>query len=83
MTEQQKQELILGFGFIDFDKNLKTEPPPSPNYKPSQEHEFSKGSLEVFRMHQDSKNQKVKLTREESYKAIQYIIDNNINTNKL
>jgi hypothetical protein len=54
----------------------KAEPPPSTNYKPLQEHEFSKGSLEVFRIYQDRKTRKVELTREESYKAIQYFIEN-------
>jgi len=58
------------------------EPPPE-NWKPKQEHEFSKDSLEVHRIVQErnnAKNQKRELTKEESYKAIQYFIKNNTET---
>ncbi|MGZ9676417.1 DUF6371 domain-containing protein [Flavobacterium sp. GNP001] len=51
------------------------EPPPEKR-KPKQEHEFSEGSLEVYEIIQRRKEQKQDLTKEESYKAIQYFIDN-------
>lgn len=38
--------------------------------------EFSEGSLEVYRMFQDRKIIRFDVTKEESYKAIQYYIDN-------
>lgn len=55
-------------------------PDPPPNYKPLQEHEFSKGSEEVHKIVRERKTQKRELTKEESYKTIQYFIDNNTDT---
>lgn len=58
MTEQQKQELISGFGFVDFDNNEKAEPPPPIDWQPMKDWKFSEGSREVFRMCQERKNKK-------------------------
>jgi hypothetical protein len=46
------------------------------NWKPEQEHKFSEGSLEVHEIVQRRKEQKQELTKGESYKAIQYFIEN-------
>lgn len=62
---------------------LKTEPPQQISWQPLKENEFSKGSLEVYRNVQERKTPKEELTEEESYKAIQYFIDNNTNTYRL
>lgn len=44
------------------------------------EHKFSEGSLFVYRIVRERKTPKVELTKDESYKAIQYFIDNNTDT---
>ncbi len=62
---------------------LKAEPPQQISWQPLKESEFSKGSLEAYRIVQERKTQKVELTKEESYKAIQYFIDNNTDTYRL
>lgn len=62
---------------------LKAEPPQQISWQPLKENEFSKGSLEVYRNVQERKTPKVELTKEESYKAIQYFIDNNTDTYRL
>ncbi len=54
---------------------LKAEPPAPTSYKPMEEHEFSKGSLEVYRIVQERKTQKVELTKEESYRFIKSLIE--------
>jgi hypothetical protein len=58
---------------------LETSPPPE-NWKPKQEHEFSKESQEVYKIVQRRKAPKRELTKEESYKVLQYFIDNNTDT---
>jgi hypothetical protein len=73
MTEEQKKELIAGFGFVAFDNDLKNKPPPE-NWKPMQEHEFSKESLEVYRIVQARKTQKIKLTKTETYDFLKLIV---------
>jgi hypothetical protein len=50
--------------------------PATENWKPEQEHKFSEGSLEVHEIVQRRKEQKQELTKGESYKAIQYFIEN-------
>ncbi|UFH46943.1 hypothetical protein LNP27_02600 [Flavobacterium galactosidilyticum] len=70
MTEQQKQKLIAGFGFVDFDNNYKTESPPI-NGQPMEEHEFSEGSQEVLRTYQERKTQKIEVTKEEFKNFVQ------------
>jgi Domain of unknown function (DUF6371) len=55
----------------------------SENWKPMNDSDFSEGSLEVFRMYQERKNQKIELTKEESYKAIQFFNDNNTDVYKV
>ena len=62
---------------------LKAEPPQQISWQPLKENEFSKGSLEVYRNVQERKTPKVELTKEESYKAIQYFIGNNTDTYRL
>jgi hypothetical protein len=62
---------------------LKAEPPPLISWKPLNESEFSKDSFEVYRIVQERKSQKVELTKEESYKAIKYFIDNDTDTYRL
>lgn len=76
MTEQQIKELIAGFGFVDFDNSETIEPPPT-NYKPVEEHEFSEGSREVFRIVQERKKIKVELTKDDSYRFLDSMINNN------
>ena len=46
-------------------------------WKSTNDWEFSSGSNEVYRIVQDRKIQKLELTKEESYKAIEYFIENN------
>jgi Domain of unknown function (DUF6371) len=48
--------------------------------QPLKDHEFSNISKELYRKFQERKCQKIELTKEESYKAIQYCIDNNTDT---
>lgn len=62
---------------------LKAEPPQQISWQPLKENEFSKGSLEIYRNVQERKTPKEELTKEESYKAIQYFIDNNTDTYRL
>ena len=50
---------------------------PSIDWQPMGEPEFSKGSLEVYKIVQERKAEKTELTKEESYKAIQCFIENN------
>ncbi|AIN71918.1 DUF6371 domain-containing protein [Flavobacterium psychrophilum] len=67
---------------------LKTEPPPR-RHTPKQNCEYSKESLEVHKTVQERKIKKIEISKEESYKAIQYFIDNNtdayrlVNNNKI
>ncbi|HFG0578365.1 TPA: DUF6371 domain-containing protein [Flavobacterium psychrophilum] len=64
-----------------------SEPPRS--HTPKQNCEYSKESLEVHKTVQERKIKKIEISKEESYKAIQYFIDNNtdayrlVNNNKI
>jgi hypothetical protein len=55
---------------------LKAEPQPE-DWQSIQDFEFSNGSLEVHRIIQERKHQKVKLTKEESYNFLESIVNNN------
>ena len=69
-----------GTDLADVYINERASEPPPENWKPKQEHEFSKGSLEVYEIVQRRKEPKRELTKAESYKAIQYFIENDTDT---
>lgn len=56
---------------------LKAEPAPTIDWKPMEDWEFSNGSFEVHRLVQERKDQKVELTKEESYRFLESIVNNN------
>ncbi|HEY6142518.1 MAG TPA: DUF6371 domain-containing protein [Flavobacterium sp.] len=86
-TEEQRLEgldiadYLLNYEIKDFETTPRVLSPKK--RKPILENEFSEGSLEVFRIVQERKYQRLELTREESYMAIQYFIDNNTDTYRL
>ncbi|HSD06515.1 DUF6371 domain-containing protein [Flavobacterium sp.] len=53
------------------------------NWQPKNDWDFSEGSREVFRMVQERKMIRLELTKEESYKAIQFFSDNNTDIYRL
>lgn len=80
VTKVTHQQNILFSHFTPLSKDevFKTEQiEPFQNWKPMKDCEFSKSSLELYRIVQERKIQKRELTKEESYRAIQYFIDNN------
>lgn len=77
--EQKKQGLdiadyLLNFEIKDFEELPPNEPPPE-NWKLMEEHEFSKDSLEVHKIVQERKKVKVELTKDESYKFLETLIN--------
>lgn len=71
----------IGTDFADvYINELKAEPFPQIDWKPLNESEFSKDSLKIHKIVQERKTQKVELTKEESYIAIQYFIDKKTET---
>jgi frataxin-like iron-binding protein CyaY len=72
-----------GTDLADVYINEREADPATENWKPKKEHKFSKGTLEVNRIVQERNLSKRELTKEESYKAIQYFIDNNTDTYRL
>jgi hypothetical protein len=65
-------------------KNIqKPQPEPRKEWHPMKDWQFSDGSREIHRIMQDRKIKRLEMTKEESFKAIQYYIDNNTNTYRL
>lgn len=76
--EQKGKGLDIADYLLNFDiKDFEVEQRQIIDRKPMQEHEFSEGSCEVFLMVEERKRKKVELTKEESYRFLELIVNNN------